>query len=135
MSAMPNFRGSQGQRYSTNVLDNRFPGCVARRPGGGVPNRLDTTISPATELDLALGFAIHDDGDMSIGSPSVATAVTANVSPVTPDVNRPVEDSRGRRARSNGSGHDRQRRHRGNIARRDTSSDSPRLAKGGTIRI
>jgi len=88
ISAMPNISGSQGRW-------DHIPRFVARRPGGGVPHRLDTTTtaSPATELDVALGFTIHDDhhddddDDFSIGSPSVATAVTANISPVsTPDV-------------------------------------------------
>ncbi len=104
-----------------------------------MPDRLDTTsTSPATELDIALGFTIHDyhhddDDDFSIGSPSVATAVTANISPVTPDDDNrppPFEDGRGRRDRSDhGPGRDMQRRHRSkNITRRETSSSvSPRL--------
>ncbi len=69
-------------------------------------DRLDTSMIPATELDIALGFTIHndhdDDDNMSFDSPSVATAVTANISP---------------------------------FARRETSSGSPRLATGGTVWI
>ena len=124
---MPNISVSRGQW-------DQIPRFVARRrPGGGAPDRLDTTsTSPATELDIALGFTIHndhhdDDDDFSIGSPSVATAVTANISPVTPDDDNrrppPLEDDgRGGRDRTDhGSGRDtRRRRHRGkNIARRE----------------
>ena len=141
MSAMPNISVSRGQW-------DQIPRFVARRrPGGGAPDRLDTTsTSPATELDIALGFTIHDDhhdddDDFSIGSPSVATAVTANISPVTPDDDNrrppPLEDDgRGGRDRTDhGSGRDtRRRRHRGkNIASREPPPPpgSPHLATGG----
>lgn len=127
--------GSQSQWDSVNVIDNRSPSFATRRPGGSAPNRLHTSSPLATELDIALGFAIHDDNhadDMSIGSPSVATAVTGNVSHVTPDDKLPIKNGRERMGRCNSSGRARQRQHE-RTARRETSSDSRRLALGGTV--
>jgi hypothetical protein len=127
--------GSQSQWDSVNVIDNRAPSFATRRPGGSAPNRLDTSSPLATELDIALGFAIHDDNhddNMSIGSPSVATAVTGNVSQVTPDDKLPIDNGRERRGRCNSSGRARQRQH-GRTTRRETSPDSRRLALGGSV--
>lgn len=124
--------GSQSQWDSVNVIDNRAPSFAARRPGGSAPNRLDTSSPLATELDIALGFATHDDNhddNMSIGSPSVATSV---ISQVTPDDKLPIENGRERRDRCNSSGRARQRQH-GRTTRRETSPDSRRLALGGSV--
>jgi hypothetical protein len=100
-----------------------------------MPNRLDgSSMSPAMELDVALGFAIHDDHDddsMSIGSPSVETAVTGNIGHVTPHDDRPARVSRGSKTRSNSPGRDRQRRHRTKAARRETTHDTHRVLTGG----
>lgn len=100
-----------------------------------MPNRLDgSSMSPAMELDIALGFAIHDDQDdnsISIGSPSVETAITGNIGQVTPHDDRPAKWSHGRRTRSNSPGRDRQRRHRTKTARRETTHDTPRVPTGG----
>ena len=128
--------GSQSQRHSINVLDNGFPNFVARRPGGGVPNRLDTYKRATTELDIALGSAgrdHHDNDNMSVESPSVATAMTANVSQVTPDDNRSAEEGRGRRSRSNSSDRARQRRHGRKTATRQPSPDTRRLVMCGYV--
>ena len=121
---------------------NGSPNFVARRPGGGVPDRLDTykrnttSISPVSlDMDMSLGSADrdhHDDDNMIVGSPSVATSVTASVSQVTPD-NHPVEEGRGWRSRSNSSGRARQRRHGRKTAGRRTSSNTRRLAMCGTL--
>ena len=126
--------GSQSQ---WNVHDNGSQSFNIRRPGGGVPNRLDTSISPLSlDLGVSLGSADrvhHDDDDMSVDTPSVATAVTANVSQVTPDDSHPVEESRGRRSRSNSSGRARQRRYRRKAATRQPSPVTHRLAMCGTV--
>ena len=101
-----------------------------------MPNRFDTSITAAIELDMALGSAdrkYHDDDNMSIGSQSVATAVTANISQVTPDDELAVEESRGRRSRSDSSGRARHRRlGRTNTSRR-TSPDSRKLVMCGVV--
>jgi hypothetical protein len=93
-----------------------------------MPNRLDNeSMSPAMELDIALGFAIHDDHDdssMSIGSPSVETAMMSNIGQVTPHDDRPAGESSGRRTRGDSGGRDRQRRQRSKAARRDTAHDA-----------
>ena len=129
-----NASGSQSQWDSIDVLDKGSSGFNNRRPGGGVPNRLDTYKRATRELDIALASADrvhHDDDDMSVDTPSVATAVTANVSQVTPDDSHPVEESRGRRSRSNSSGRARQRRYRRKAATRQPSPDTRRLAMCG----
>ena len=101
-----------------------------------MPNRLDTYKRATRELDIALGSAgrdHHDDDNMSVDNPSVATAVTENVSQVTPDDNRPAEESRGRRSRSNSSGRARQRRHGRKTATRQPSPDTRRLVMCGYV--
>ena len=101
-----------------------------------MPNRLDTYKRATRELDIALASADrvhHDDDDMSVDTPSVATAVTANVSQVTPDDSHPVEESRGRRSRSNSSGRARQRQHRRKAATCQPSPDTRRLAMCGYV--
>jgi hypothetical protein len=100
---------------------------ATRRPGGGTLNRLDTSITAAMELDMALGSAgrkYHDDDNMSIGSPSVATTVTANISQVTPDDELAVKESHGKKSR--------QRLGRTNTSRR-TSPESQRLVMCGAV--
>jgi hypothetical protein len=73
MNAKRKVSGSQGQWDSINVLDNRLSSFAARRPGGGVSDRFDTSMIPDTELDIALGFTVHDDhhddDNMSVISP------------------------------------------------------------------
>jgi hypothetical protein len=100
-----------------------------------MPNRLDiSSTRPATDLDMALGFAIHDDHDdnsVSIGSPSVETAVTGNIGQITPHHDHPIKESRESRSRSDSSGRDRKRRPPTKIARRETTYDPPRVAMGG----
>jgi len=127
-SSSPRRLDVSGSQSHWNVHDNWSPSFNNRRPGGGVPNRLDTSISPISlDMGESLGSAgrdHHDDDDMSVDTPSVATAVTANVSQVTPDDNRPAEEGRGRRSRSNSSGRARQRRYRRKTATRQPSPDT-----------
>jgi hypothetical protein len=132
-----NVSGSQSQWHSINVHDNRSPSFNNRRPGGGVLDRLETSISPLTmDLDVPLrsaGRDHYDDDNISVNTPSVTTAVTENVSQVTPDDNRPVEEDRGRRSQSNNSGRARQRRYGRKTVGRRRSSDTRRLAMCGTV--
>ncbi|KAL3811025.1 hypothetical protein ACHAXA_010286 [Cyclostephanos tholiformis] len=106
--------GSLSQLSSNNILDNRSPSFVTLLPGGGVPDRLDASVSPISlDPDIALGSADHEDDnddDMSISSPSIVMALTRNISEDTTDVNFFVEEGRGRRGQSNSSGCVRQRR-------------------------
>ena len=133
----PRLLDVSGSQSQWNVHDNGSQSFDIRRPGGGVPNRLDTSISPISlDMGVSLGSAgrdHHDDDDTSVDTPSVATAVTANVSQVTPDGNRPAEEGRGRRSRSNSSGRARQRRYRRKTATRQSSPDTRRLAMCGTV--
>jgi len=136
-SSSPRRLDVSGSQSHWNVHDNWSPSFNNRRPGGGVPNRLDTSISPISlDMGESLGSAgrdHHDDDDMSVDTPSVATAVTANVSQVTPDDNRPAEEGRGRRSRSNSSGRARQRRYRRKTATRQPSPDTRRLVMCGIV--
>jgi hypothetical protein len=134
-----NASGFRSQWDYVNVIDNRSPNFATRWPVEGVPNRLDSSVSPITlDLDVSLGSAVrndHHDDNMSVGSPSVSTAVTGNVSQVTPEDNLAVEDGRERRSQTNSSGRARQGRRRRKTARRRTSSNSREHVMCGTVGV
>ncbi|KAL3785389.1 hypothetical protein ACHAW5_007866 [Stephanodiscus triporus] len=122
---------SRSHWVSVNAIDSRSPKFATRLDSSVSPitldlaTRLDASVSPITlDLDVSMGSAgrnDHHDDNMSVGSPSVSTAVTGNVSQVTPEDNLAVEDGRERRSRTNSSERARQGRRRGKTARRRTS--------------